>query len=255
MRLIRESRQLFGGTDTWKYSEWALGLLNLISGCFAISVIPFLRKDMGERYFGWLNLFFGYSVVANFTFFGSLLGMFIRGRMIFPQLMPLFWLAFIALSLYHRWRIARKNNAGVEWHSMYVGTSLLPVPLSQEKIYKFVEPGLVFLAGHFLWDFNWQVGLWLTIAAGALFVNNHIVYYQERQAILDMRDGQIEAKYLSDALAGKPARETAGFVVAESSIKLMGKDARLKDAFSNLSTELKGLLDSTPGATAPESQR
>lgn len=250
MRLMRETRQVFGGMDIWKKYEWALGLLSLVSSCFAISVVPFLRKDMGERYFGWLNLFFGYTVIANFMFLGSLLamafGMVGRRLPLSPQLMMVFWLSFIGLSLYHRREITRKNNAGVEWHSMYIGTSLLPVPLSAEKIHKFVEPGLVFAAGYFLYDFSGQVGLWLMLAAGGLFVNNHIVYYNERQAILDLRDAEIEAKYFSDALRGKPARETAGFVVAESTLKLIGQDARLQDAFASLSSELKGLIDSPP---------
>jgi hypothetical protein len=97
------------------------------------------------------------------------------------------------------------------------------------------------------------------ISAVALFVNNHIAFYNERRAMLDMRDAQIEAKYLSAALAGKPANETAGFVVAESSIKLMSQDAGLKEAFASLSPELKEVLDTEQGAsasaqTAPESR-
>lgn len=238
MKLLRETRGLLGGTDPWKKAEWALGLLSLLSSCFAVSVVPFLRKDMGERYFGWLNLFFGYSVVANFTFLGSWL---FHGS---SELMTLFWLAFIALSLYQRRRIAVRNDAGEEWHSMYMGASLLPLPFSAEIVFKFVEPTLVFVAGHLLWAFSPQVGVWLTLAAGGLFVNNHIVFYNERQAILDMRDAQIESKYLSAALSGKPASQTAGFVVAPSSMKLLSHDAGLKQAFSNLSTELKQLLDS-----------
>jgi hypothetical protein len=238
MKLFRETRGLLGGTDPWKQAEWALGLLSLISSCFAVSVAPFLRKDMGERYFGWLNLFFGYTVVANFTFLGS---WFFHGP---SQLMTLFWLAFIAASIYQRRRITRRNNAGEEWHSMYMGTSLLPLPFTREQIFKFIEPALVFLAGHFLWVFSPQVGLWLEIAAGGLFVNNHIVFYNERQAILDMRDAQIESKYLSAALSGKPASQTAGLVVAESSIRLLREDPGLNGAFSNLSPELKNILDS-----------
>jgi hypothetical protein len=53
--------------------------------------------------------------------------------------MFLFWLAFIAMSIYRRIEITRKNNAGVEWHSVYMGTSLLPLPVSHEKIYKFTS--------------------------------------------------------------------------------------------------------------------
>ena len=249
MRLMRESRQIFGGLDIWRQSEWALALLSLISSCFAISVVPFMRKDLGERYFGWINLYFGYSVIAGFTFFGGLLNFFIHGPMLFPQLMGLFLLAFIGASIYQRREITRKNNAGIEWHTMYIGTSILPLPLSQEKILKFVEPAIVFLAGRILWGFNWQVGMWLTFAAFGLAINNHIVFYQQRQTILDIRDGQIESVYLSDAMDGKPAGDTHGLVVGESTRKLIGHDAKLKDAFSNLSTELKNLLDSPPDAT------
>ena len=58
--------------------EWALAFLSLVSGCFAISVVPFIRKDFGERYLGWLNLFFGYTVVANFFFLGNVISMLTR---------------------------------------------------------------------------------------------------------------------------------------------------------------------------------
>ena len=241
MKLYKETRELLKGTEQWKMYEWALALLSLISGCFAISVVPFTRKEFGERYLGWLNLFFGYTVVANFFFLGNMIGMLTRHGG--SRLMGLFWLAFIAMSLYRRREITVKNNAGIEWHSMYIGTSLLPLPLAPEKIHKFVEPGLVFVVGYFL---SGQVGLWLILAAVGLLVNNHIVYYNERRCILDMRDARIEAKYFSAALTGKPAQETAGFVVAESSIKLIAKDARLQEAFANLSVELKGLIDAPP---------
>src|SRR5215467_15532087 len=131
MKLFQETRSVFGGFEPWRKAEWALGFLSLLSSCFAVSVVPFIRRDMGERYFGWLNLFFGYMVVANFTFLGSL---FFHGP---SQLMTLFWMAFIGASLWHRYQIAKKNAAGVQWHSMHMGTSLLPLPLSQEKIFKF----------------------------------------------------------------------------------------------------------------------
>ena len=61
-----------------------------------------------------------------------------------------------------------------------------------------------------LWAFSGQVGLWLMISALALFVNNHIVFYHERRAFLDMRDAEIEAKYLSAALSGKPPQRDGG---------------------------------------------
>jgi hypothetical protein len=139
---------------------------------------------------------------------------------------------------------------------MYMGTSILPLPfLSREFVYKFAEPALVFLAGHLLWTFSGQVGLWLMIAALSLFVNNHIIYHNQRQAILDLRDAEIEARNIGKAFSGRPANETGGLVVAESNIDLIRKDASLQEAFSNLSPDLKDVLDAVPGATAPESVR
>jgi len=246
MKLYNDTRELLKGSETWRMYEWALGLLSLISACFAVSVVVFIRKDFGERYLGWLNLFFGYTVVANFTFLGGMIAaMTGRGG---QQFMLLFWLAFIVMSLYRRWQITRRNNAGVEWHSMYIGSSILPLPFSEEKIYKFFEPAIVFAVGYMFWGLSGQVGLWLMIGGVALLVNNHIVFYNERRSILDLRDAQIEAKYLGAALSGKPAKETAGFVVAESSVKLMRQEASLKGAFDNLSPELKEVLDTKSGA-------
>jgi hypothetical protein len=51
---------------------------------------------------------------------------------------------------------------------------------------------------------------------------------------------------MSGALAQKPASETAGFVVGESSAKLIGGDARLITAFDKLADDLKSILDATP---------
>lgn len=245
MKLMQESKSVFGGTDLWRKSEWALGLISLITSCFAVSVVPFIRKDFGERYLGWLNLFFGYTIVANFTFLGGVIMMLThKGG---GEVMLVFWLAFIGMSLYRRFEITRMNRRGEKWHSMYMGTSILPLPFSNEVVYKFIEPALVFAVGHLLWTVSGQVGLWLMIAACSLFVNNHIIYHNQRQAILDIRDAEIEARNIGKAFAGRPASETGGLVVAESNIDLIRKDASLQEAFGQLSPELKAVLDAMPG--------
>lgn len=253
MNLFKQTRSLFGGTDVWKTNEWLLGLLSLVTSCIAVSIVPFIRKDLGERYFGWLNLYFGYCTIASFTFFGGLLGMFIRS-LAPSRLMGFMLVAFIVMSLYRRYEISLKNRAGIEWHSMSIGTSILPFPVSQEKIFKLYEPLTVFTAGYILRNFSGQVGFWLMTGAFCLLINNHIVFHKERQTILDVRDGSIEAKYLSGALAQKPAAETAGFVVGESSAKLIGGDARLITAFDKLSDDLKSILDAPPDLSSESAE-
>jgi len=262
MKLGQETRSVFGGTDAWKTSEGVLSIVNLVCACLGLSVAVFIRKDFGERYLSWVNLFFGYTVVANFSFFGGLITMFThRGG---EQFMFFFWIAFILVSLWHKREIARKIKAGERWHSMYAGTSILPLPLSQENIYKFGEPAVVLGIGYLLWEVSGQVGLWLILSGLALFVNNHIIYHNQRQAILDVRDAEIEAKNIGGAFAGKPPRETGGVVVAESNVALFKKDADLQEAFSNLSPELKDLLGNinketpvkeTPGAQPKPAER
>ena len=159
--------------------------------------------------------------------------------------MQLFWFAFIGLSIYHRREIARKNKAGEKWHSMYLGTSILPLPFSRETVYKFAEPGLVIGAGFFISGVSSLPGWWLMIAGASLFINNHIIYHNQRQAILDIRGAEIEAQNMSKAFAGRSAQETNGLLVAESSVELLRTDAGLQDAFRNLSPELASVLDAS----------
>jgi hypothetical protein len=222
--------------------KWLLALLMLISGCFTVSVVGFLRKDMGERYFSLINLFFGYSVVANFVYLGNFIGM-VAGRE-FSQIMLLFYLGFIGVSFYHLAEIRRKNKAGVEWHSMSHGTSLLPLPFSEEIVLKLWEPLLVFVAGLLLRKLSAQASLWLVISGISLLINNHIVFYFERQKFLDARDAGIEARNLGKALQGKPARQTGGFVIAASTTELFRHQGGLRDAFLRMSPDLRRAFDS-----------
>lgn len=242
MRLLRESDELLQGFDQWKIFKWVLALLMLISGCFTVSVVGFLRKDMGERYFSLINLFFGYSVVANFVFLGNFIGMAAGGH--FSQAMLLFYLGFVGTSFYHLSEIRRKNKAGVEWHSMHHGTSLLPLPISEEIILKLWEPLLVFFAGLLLTKFSPQAGVWLVISGISLLINNHIVFYFERQKFLDARDAGIEARNLGKALQGKPARQTNGFVIAASTMQLFRHEGGLRDAFLRMSPDIRRAFDS-----------
>jgi len=114
----------------------------------------------------------------------------------------------------------------------------------------------VILAGWLLSGIASLPGWWLMIAGASLFINNHIIFHKQRQALLDVRDAEIEARFMSKAFAGRPAQETGGLLVAESSADLIRKDAGLSDAFRNLSPELKDVLDAANGATpAPEGTR
>jgi hypothetical protein len=217
-------------------------VLMLATGCFGLSGMVFCRKDMGERFISPLNLYFAYSVVAPLAFAGSVLNL--GGHGGFSALMLVVWLAFIGASIYHRIQVGRKNRMGIPWHSFYRGTSIIPLPVSAETMFKFVEPGLFLVGAVVLWKIASVVALWLLLVSLSLFVYNHLAYHAERERFLDTRDAQIEAKNLSDAIAGRPADETSGFVFAESIVQMVQKDATLRDAFEALPDDMQGVLTS-----------
>jgi len=249
MRLGRETIRIGRTLDVFRKFEWFFTLLVFFSSWFTVSVVGFLRKDFGERYFGPINLFFGYTVVANFAFVGGVLGVAQGGT--FSVLMLLCWLAFIGASIYHQLEIRRKNRAGQKWHTMYMGTSILPVPFSDEAIQKWIEPVIVFIAGLVLVKLAPIVSMWLVISAFSLALNSHLVYFYQRQWFLDQSDAKIEAENISNALSGKSAKESGGFVIAESNLQMVRKDPGLKAAFAALSSDVTGVLDATPGGTVP----
>lgn len=246
MKLGKESLHLLRVFNPWKRFEFVLAVLSLLSSCFTVSIVGFLRKDFGERYFSTVNLMFGYTVVAYFAFLGNIIGVATGHH--FSWLMVFFWAAFIGVSIFHRLEISRKNKRGEEWHSMNVGTSLLPVPMKEESIYKFIEPALVMTVGLMLWKISGQAGAWLIIGGLSLFVNNHLVFYFQRQALLDIRDARIEARYMSGAIQGKPAKQTGGFVLADSNIQLIRKDAGLQSVLAQAARDMKNMFGDGPVA-------
>lgn len=243
MKLLKQTDNLASRFDAWRQFQWVLALCQLLSNMFTMSAVVFIRRDFGERYLSPVNLFFGYSVVAPLALGGSLIS--IGGSGGFSAAMVIVWLGFVGTSIYHRLEIRRKNRQGLPWHSMYMGESLLPLPVSAEKMHKIVEP-LVFLVGALvLFKVTAVLAIWMALCSVSLLVNNHLVYHFERERFLDTRDAQIEAKSLGDALAGRPARETSGFVFAESNVQMVRADATLSHAFNALSDELKGVLTAT----------
>jgi hypothetical protein len=244
MRIGREAVRFARVLDTWRRMEFFATLVVFITSWFTVGVVGFLRKDFGERYLSWVNIFFGYTVVANFTFLGGVVA--VGSGEGFSLLMLFFWLAFVGLSVYHRREISRKNRAGQQWHSFYMGTSWFPIPCSAEVLHKWVEPGLVFVASLLFWKLAVVVGIWLLICAISLLLQSHLVYYYERQEILDTRDARIEAGNMSQALSGRPAGETCGFVIAESNLQLVRKDAGLRAAFAALGNDMNGVLNAAP---------
>jgi len=251
----------------WLKFEWAIMLGLWVASWFAMSVVPFMRSKFGERYLSWLNLYFGYGVVAGFMFIGPFMMPFTGGEPhywlgIVSVPMLIAWALFIVFSLAHRYRIWRRNRKGEAWHSYAMGDSAINAflasggfePIPDEWIHKWIEPLAVMVVGVLFVTISRSgdpsenagvvapVGVWLVISSICLFVHSRIIYFYERQQFLDIQDAQIQAKHYRDALAGKPAAKTGGFVIAHSTVRAVERDAGLKAAFEALGDDMRSLL-------------
>lgn len=183
-------------------------IITYLLGWTTTTLEVFIRRDFGERYLGWIRLYFAYGIMAGFTF----ISFFSRSTIFLG-----FLAAFVIVSLIHQLRIFIRNQKGIRWHSMSYGVSWLSfLPVNNWLLYRFVEPVLFFTIGATLFtSFDRTTGAWVSIAAFALLVKNTMVYGQARGRYLDMVDAQIEHEYLDDSMNGTPMQQTAGFQMVE----------------------------------------
>src|ERR1039457_1624984 len=110
--IVNEGLRLSRMEKTGRIGELIVSVVLFVCSWFVLSVVPFLRRNFGERFLSWGNLWFGYTAVATFMFIGA----FIPGHsphevtlpfFMFPVSIPMLvcYLTFIVLSLGHRSRI------------------------------------------------------------------------------------------------------------------------------------------------------
>ena len=125
------------------------------------------------------------------------------------------------LSTCHLIVIFQRNRKGIIFHSFFSGYSNLEplikwLPYSKNEWIRdgLYEPLIVLLVS-FLVQLLLDDGLanLMQIAAFCMVLRTRFHYWLYRKELLKMRNAQIESQYAMDALNGKPASETAGFVV------------------------------------------
>jgi hypothetical protein len=247
MRIGKAGRNIaFAVYTPWKYLEAVFAIFHWIMSWFVASTVVWLRKDFGERYLGWLNLMFGWTAIGLFTGFGNWALSALSGER--PSvLIEYVYLGCVGLGIYHRVIINRKNKAGVQWHSLYSGTSHLEragFKVSTETLQKWIEPGiLIILAWMFRRFHSTPMAAWLFVSGLALALHEQMSSFHVRQDFLDKSDARIEAHFWQSAMAGKPAQETAGFTIAQSNRDLFNSRPDIGNPFDRLSPDLKNIMD------------
>ena len=223
-------QNLMAGFFMWEYLKFFLFLIYWISGFFTMSVVVFLRRDFGERYLSWLNLYAAWTTVIMGIVWSAFLSSFSGNRGVATGAWPimLFVLAFIGTSLYHRYRIAKRRQAQIPWHSfgngiphlqaLFARWNLVP---TREAINKWFEPLLLLLLSWPVGWFSGPLGTWLFICAIAVAVREQVEYFYAYQAILDQVDATIEALYMKEAVLGSPPERAAGFTIPRGGARLL----------------------------------
>ncbi len=134
MQGMTEQKNLLAALDAWQLLKNLVIIVYWIAGWFTMSITVFLRRNFGERYLSWPNLYCGYSVMSMVVFFGQTMlyekGIASGGSAMALQLL---FMGFIGLSLFHRFIIYRRNRQGGLWYS-YSGGEAWPIlfaPLSK----------------------------------------------------------------------------------------------------------------------------
>ena len=220
--------------DTIKALNVIQQITVIVLGWASVTLEVFTRRDFGSRYLSWTRLFLAWFIMGFFDFareIPSMLGNLVPfgQRTFVDHLHPWFWQGFIVLYIIHRLRIWQRNRQGVQWHSQSFGLSWLEflswellgrLPLigrylviDDWAMYRWIEPGVCFLAGLAMRQFSPATSSWILIASVALFIKNQMVYFTTLNRFLDVIDARIEAANLTRALAGHSKRDTAGFSV------------------------------------------
>ena len=243
MKLGKVGAGLAMATSAGKMIAGIMAIIHWVLGWFVASVVPFLRTNMGERYFSWINLMFGMTAVGLFTGLGNVI--LSQGQTHLSWTIELAYYGVLGLGVYHRFVIYRKNKRGVLWHSYCPGISLIRLPgVSVETVAKWIEPAVLFALAYIAGQFHDRpLCLWLNIGGFALLVHEQVAYYLQRQQLLDARDAMIESKNLGAVMAGRPMAQTAGYTIATSNLAIIEQSPEVKDSFSGLPNELRGIMD------------
>jgi len=199
-------------------------------------VLPFLRRNLGERYFSIALIFFMGGTVIFVT---TWLGQEVISVYIYTMLM-------VILSSYHLITILLRNRRGEEWHSRHEG-DFLPffhyLPKSTYWIIQGVyEPLFIVIVGAI---FSYVAGNpllagFFNMIAFFMVARNLHQYRMHRENLLDERDAKIEAENRMQALEGSSAKDTKGFVIKGAASfsgeekQLIGKKILPSDEFENM---------------------
>ena len=241
--------------DPYGYLNFFFMFIQVVAGWLSVSVEVFLRYDFGERYLSWVRLYFSYVTLG----WVSLLTFSNRPQPLLGFAMSL----FLILSLVHRGRISYRNRKGIKWYSYNAGISWLDtlvrkyVPfVSEAFMYRFGEPIFLWLISGIFVSIDPIFTRWLFCSSFALALHRQIEYSNQRNAVLDAIDSQIESKIISSIVDGNEVEsieESSGFTMVAVENEVSQDDTpTLSDMFSKVSPKLQAIIGKTDNSESTQ---
>ncbi len=204
-----------------------------------------------------------------------------------PLVSPSLILPFIAVyfltGFAHRFDIWYRNHYDeLPWYSRSFGISHLhrlvglrlgSLPAIDDWfIYQYVEPAMCLLLGWIMVLLGYlnqlptfTLGLWLVLAACALFAKNQMLYYRERDLFLNINDARIVSMNLMASVRGEPNTQKDGWSAIPLPCALDRNGDGMPDALEpppvsrtpaiDLQAILAANLRPEPQARTPEAQQ
>lgn len=228
----------------------ARALFLMATAALAMPMELVLRHRFGERYLTVLGFVFALamSAVIPGLLLEVLAGDMDEGAVALWQLTAFaFTTLVLGIGITHLVQIYVRSHRGVRWHSRSDG---LPLPiwkkmgLKEPVIRLYIEPAACVVLAILLLIPAFPVAIYIAIAGVCLWINETLRRRQQRAALLDMIDGQIEAEEQPAAMRGAPAVETKGFTVRGMQPRTAMEKKTLEEMISSLEPQARELMAS-----------
>ena len=158
----------------------------------ALSVMVFLRRDLGYRLLNPLSLIAVTGLLVVVSVLAQPGNADAR-----PVFLIVFALCFFSLGMFQRLKRWRELNRDVRQHSYYIGTSpfdfhWLPMIFRRNRrLARFIDPLFCALIGAAFIPFSHALAMWLLFSAFCLRAYEYAIHKKERHLNLDTLDGLI----------------------------------------------------------------
>jgi hypothetical protein len=194
-----------GGLGRWRESGMGIAMV------LATSEILWMRTGQGLRIVAKATLFAMTFLMLVWSGFGNLhfsfLGGFTSGD---DWSLVLFAIASLFKGFWERRNRKAEIRRGEPIHTLSHGVTWFDfLPLRQDLVERFVDPGVSFILGAFLHKIGFVLGSWLMVTSVAFAIVERAVHLKGEDRFLDDIDTGIEAKLRAHVMSSFGSKEAA----------------------------------------------